>query len=180
MTNDLPRQYRWLYDENGPRILLAAIDQYGVSEIVGEKNNPIILEWAHWVGKKIGVTVKDDEMPWCGTFMAYCAKSAGYEPPPFAIRARSWLGWGVPQSHAELGDVLIFAREGGGHVGLYVGEDEGYYHVLGGNQRNMVSIIRISKYRCIGIRRCPWKIAQPKNIRKIILTAHGDISKNEA
>jgi cell wall-associated NlpC family hydrolase len=33
-----------------------------------------------------------------------------------------------------LGDVLVFRRGGGGHVALYVGEDEEAFHVLGGNQ----------------------------------------------
>ena len=35
-----------------------------------------------------------------------------------------------------LGDILTFKRNGGGHVGLYVGEDKDCYHVLGGNQGN--------------------------------------------
>jgi hypothetical protein len=41
----------------------------------------------------------------------------------------------------------VFTRSGGGHVGLYVGEDATHYHVLGGNQANLVSIMRLAKGR---------------------------------
>lgn len=58
-----------------------------------------------------------------------------------------------------LGDALTFKRNGGGHVGIYVGEDSTCYHVLGDNQSNMVCITRIEKTRCSGIRRTEWKIA---------------------
>jgi hypothetical protein len=79
-----------------------------------------------------------------------------------------------------LGDVLVFTRHGGGgHVGFYVGEDETCYHVLGGNQSNMVNTTRILKSRCFGIRRCPWRVVQPTNVRVIQLAATGSISNNE-
>jgi cell wall-associated NlpC family hydrolase len=78
------------------------------------------------------------------------------------------------------GDVLTFRRNGGGHVGIYVGEDDVCYHVLGGNQSNMVNITRIEKKRCAGIRRTNWRIKQPSNVRVIKVNASGFISKNEA
>jgi cell wall-associated NlpC family hydrolase len=78
-----------------------------------------------------------------------------------------------------LGDVLLFSRGSGGHVGIYVGEDEKCYHVLGGNQGDAVSIVRIQKVRCIGIRRTDWSRAQPSNVRVIRLSSNGVISNNE-
>lgn len=79
-----------------------------------------------------------------------------------------------------LGDILVFKRDGGGHVGFYVAEDKDYYHVLGGNQSDSVNITRIAKYRCVGIRRCDWKTAQPNAVKKYIVEASGKISTNEA
>jgi hypothetical protein len=79
-----------------------------------------------------------------------------------------------------LGDVLTFKRNGGGHVGLYVGEDRTHYHVLGGNQNNQVNVMRIAKTRLHQARRTAWKIAQPSNVRKIELSNKGIISTNEA
>lgn len=179
-TLPLPNQYQYLYHEDAPRILIAALDQYGEREIKGPRHNQKIISWARAVGKRLGIAVTDDESPWCGVFMAYCAKAAGYEPPAIAVRAKSWLNFGTIQNEAMLGDVLVFTRNGGGHVGIYVGEDDSHYHVLGGNQGDAVSIVRIAKYRCAGIRRCPWKMAQPKNVRKIFLTPTGTVSKNES
>ena len=79
-----------------------------------------------------------------------------------------------------LGDVLTFKRDGGGHVGIYVGEDRTHYHVLGGNQSNQVNVMRIAKTRLHQARRTKWKIAQPANVRVVNLSSQGIISQNEA
>ncbi|MFN9953818.1 MAG: hypothetical protein ACK55I_12030, partial [bacterium] len=59
-------------------------------------------------------------------------------------------------------------------------EDDKYYHVLGGNQSNSVSVTRIIKTRLYKARRTAWKVAQPSNVRKVILEAKGTITTNEA
>ena len=74
----------------------------------------------------------------------------------------------------------VFKRDGGGHVGIYVGEDKTHYHIIGGNQGNEVSIMRIAKNRMHEARRTAWKIAQPYNVRVIKLESQGRISQNEA
>jgi hypothetical protein len=76
--------------------------------------------------------------------------------------------------------VLVFERAGGGHVGMYVGEDAGAYHVLGGNQGDAVSIARIAKIRLFTARRAAWRSAQPSNVRRVLIAAAGNLSKNEA
>ena len=68
-----------------------------------------------------------------------------------------------------LGHILTFTRNGGGHVGIYVGEDTTCYHVLGGNQSNQVNVMRIEKSRLSQARRTAWKIAQPSNVRVVKL-----------
>lgn len=178
----LPPEYRWLADEDSPAIFREALKLYGVEEIKGAKSNPIIMGWALEVKEFLGAEYDNDDTAWCGLFMAVCAKRAGYNPPKVCVRAKSWLKFGthVELSEAKFGDVLVFDRANGGHVGIYVGEDVECYHVLGGNQRNKVRIDRLLKYRLIATRRCPWRIAQPWNVRKIYLDAKGRISENEA
>ncbi len=177
----LPDQYRYLERETGPRILLEALKLYGTLEAPGNNNNPTILGWAKEVGLEwLGIQYAQDSIPWCGLFMAICAKRAGLKLPRIAVRASQWGDWGNPVSRAMLGDVLVFTRTGGGHVGIYVGDDSSHYHVLGGNQRDMVNIIRIAKSRCTAIRRTDWNFAQPKNVRQITLAASGTISENES
>lgn len=173
--------YSFLNMEAAPRHLLAALALYGTKEVSGSANNPEILKWAEECG--IGGIYKADSMPWCGLFVAVCLHRAGRPliggDPYNILRALKWGGWGVPVSTPMLADLLIFSREGGGHVGFYVGEDEVSYHVLGGNQGNAVSVVRIAKARLVACSRPPYN-NMPQNIRKIHLTVAGKLSENEA
>jgi uncharacterized protein (TIGR02594 family) len=177
-TNQLDSTYKYLKKEPSPRILLEGLKLYGVKEITGKQHNKEILDWAKELN--ISKIYTEDEIPWCGLFVAICAKRAGYAPVVNPLWARNWSQFGVKQTKAMLGDILVFSRGNSGHVGIYVGEDGVCYHVLGGNQSNMVNITRIEKSRCISINRCNWQIGQPFNIRPIYLTAKGEISSNEA
>ena len=47
---------------------------------------------------------------------------------------------------------MVFSRGSGGHVALYCSEDDDYYHIIGGNQGDKVSIIRHSKANFLGAR----------------------------
>jgi uncharacterized protein (TIGR02594 family) len=170
--------YNFLKLEKSPKILVEAYKLIGTKELLGKDNNPTILKWAEELGLKKTYTA--DEIPWCGLFIAYVVHKAGKEVVANPLWARNWLKWGSKQSVAMLGDVLIFSRGAtSGHVGIYVGEDTTCYHVLGGNQSDQVSIVRIVKSRLLGIRRTKWSIAQPANVRVIQMTAMGVISNNE-
>ena len=173
--------YDYLKSITAPQILVQALKLVGTKEIVGVKNSETIMGWAKELG--IEKIYTNDEIAWCGLFVAYVCKKAGLELPFSAkdsLWALNWNKFGTAQKTAMLGDVLTFKRNGGGHVGIYVGEDATCYHVLGGNQSNMVCITRIEKSRCAGIRRTPWKIAQPDSVKAIVVNANGFISKNEA
>ena len=176
---ELPPQYQWLKKEVGPRILVEAVKTYGTAEKPGPGSNPSILKWAQDVG--LDRVYKADATAWCGLWMSYVAKQAGWDDPYNPLWARNWLNFGTPQREAGLGDVLVFSRgSGSGHVGLYVGEDASAYHVLGGNQSDRVMIKRIAKNRLLGIRRCPWRVNEPVNVKPVKLAASGSFSTNEA
>lgn len=178
----MPAQYHWLLRETSPRVLFEALSLYGIYEWRGDDHNPVIMQWAKDIGRKVGMHYTADEIPWCGLYVAICVQRAGFELPDIAVRAKAWLDWGtvIEPSNASLGDVLVFDRKGGGHVGFYVGEDDEAYHVLGGNQANQVNIRRMLKNRLEGVRRCPWKIRQPRAVEPIRLARVGIISRNEA
>jgi uncharacterized protein (TIGR02594 family) len=170
--------YDWLKEEKSPRILVQAVKQLGVKEFVGKEHNPIILGWAKNLGLERIYT--NDEIPWCGLFIAECCRAAGLEVVERPLWALNWNKFGNRVSEPMLGDVLTFKRNGGGHVGIYVGEDQTHYHVLGGNQNNAVNVARIAKSRLTQARRTAWKIAQPANVRKVHLEPKGVITTNEA
>jgi len=168
-------KYEWLNNEPAPRMLKEALALYGTLEVTGGGNNPEILAWATECGIK---GYNADAIPWCGLFLAIVAHRAGKDPVGTPLWARSWAKWGSPSPAPQLGDVLVFSRGNGGHVGLYVGEDLDCYHVLGGNQGDSVSITRVEKRRLLAARR-QYKIGCPANVRKVFFTADGRISSNE-
>ena len=178
MTAALPKQYAWLAKEPGPRLLLEALRLYGTTEAPGAANNPTIMAWAKSTG--LAKVYTADAVPWCGLGMAYIALQAGWDVPINPLWAQNWLKFGNAAGKAMLGDVLVFGRKGGGHVGIYVGEDADAYHVLGCNQSDAVSIKRIAKARLLGVRRCAWRVNQPGNVRVIELASSGALSTNEA
>lgn len=171
-------KYSELKKITAPSILVKAIKYFGTQEILGKEHNPLILEWAKVLG--IEKTYTNDEIPWCGLFIAICCHDAKREVVKNPLWARNWLNWGTKQEVAMLGDILVFSRGSGGHVGIYVGEDKKRYYILGGNQNNKVNVVPINKDRCIGIRRTEWIKAQPLEVRQVFLSENGIISTNEA
>lgn len=138
-----------------PAWLTAARRKLGTREAPGPANNTTILGWAKRLGTEVlGIIYNADDVPWCGVFVALCLDEASIASPRFAVRARSWAEWGANMRPERLapGAVLVFDREGGGHVSFYVGEDSTSYHVLGGNQGDAVSVARIAKLRLVASR----------------------------
>lgn len=157
-----------------------AKDYMGLKEIVGPKHNSTIVEWV----KNLGGSWREDETPWCGTFVGACIMGSMPDEPipnnPFG--ARNWQKFGVPLKKPAMGAVLVFWRgkKSGwsGHVGFYAGEDATAYHVLGGNQSNKVSIARVGKNRLLAIRwPSTWPLPDSGEVR---LAGSGKLSKNEA
>lgn len=150
----------------------------GTKEAPGAADNPAILQWADAQGIPYG----DDDIPWCGLFVAHCIGSTlTQEPlPTHPLSARAWLKFGAP-TVAQPGAIAVFWRgkpEGWqGHVAFYVGEDAAAYHVLGGNQSDAVNVARIAKDRALQFR---WPGTVPPGRGKPVkLTKTGKLSTNE-
>ncbi|MFZ2995960.1 TIGR02594 family protein, partial [Sphingobium sp.] len=126
-----------------PAWLLAARALLGTREAAGIANNASILGWAKTLGAKVlGMVYNADSVPWCGLFVAHALRDGGVDLSDMkvAVRAKAWATWGAALAADRLapGAILVFDREGGGHVAFYVGEDASHYHVLGGNQGDCV------------------------------------------
>lgn len=168
-----------------PRTVLHGLSLLGTNEVPGRGSNAAIEAWrdelnrAH-PGSVIGFS--DDSVPWCGLFAAIVAHRAGKKVVAQPLWARNWAGFGRPveaPARASLGDVLVFVRDGGGHVGFYIAEDKSHYHVLGGNQSDSVTIARIAKSRCIAVRR-PEMTRPPASMRPYRVAPSGAVSMDEA
>ncbi len=155
----------------------AGLSLYGTLEVAGDKNSPTIMDWAK--SNKLH-TYNADSVPWCGLFMAEVARIAGYPVVEGPLWALNWNKFGEDGGQPSLGDVLTFVRPGGGHVALYIAEDEGAYHVLGGNQSDQVNITRIEKTRLNRVRRQIYKIGESPLWKPYMVKASGALSTNEA
>lgn len=157
-----------------------AVQNLNVAEVSGARNSPVIMGWVQRLGARVlGINVTDDETAWCGTFVAMCVATAlPTEPlPGIAVRASSWDTFGV-KIEPTCGAILRFERPGGGHVGFYDGEDSTHFHVLGGNQGNRVSVMRLEKSRLVASR-WPSTVPVPKVLRKNASPRVGGVSRNE-
>lgn len=174
-------QWKWVADsvaenDGHPKMVAEAMKLFGIHEAPGGKDNPLIISWAH----ETDLTgYSHDETPWCGLFMAVVAKRAGKAIPRAPLWALNWAAFGTPSPEPSFGDVLVFKRSGGGHVGLYVAENANAYFVLGGNEGDAVSIVPIARNRLYACRRPTYSV-QPANVLPVKVDIHGALSTNEA
>lgn len=168
-----------------PKHMTIAYGLIGTKEIVGSKHSPIILGWAKELG--LDKIYTNDELAWCGLFFAYVMMKADrkvvlpgndsydylralrYQFMPNVVE--------VKEGDECVGDILIFQRPEGGHIGFCASMSDTTYSVLGGNQSNQVCLTNILKSRCVKRLRPIYKTYQPF---AAIKSAVGGISTNEA
>lgn len=135
----------------------------GIEEVPGVGDNDTILSWPRYIAKQYPemsqycAQYNHDEIPWCGLTVAICMALNGIRPQygdtdvKRFLWADSWKYFGK-ESEAKKGAIMVFTRNGGGHVSLYEGEEPGYYLIRGGNQSDMVNVTRMSKSKLTAIR----------------------------
>lgn len=153
----------------------------GIKEVPGPKANPTIIGFAKRLGGWVASYYTSDETPWCGLGLGYAIAVTlpGELLPSNPLSALAWKNFGRAMAIPALGAILVFTRDGGGHVGQYVGEDATHFHVLGYNQSNSVTITRVAKDRLVAIR-WPNTGPDPVGARVILNSAGVLVSKNEA
>ena len=114
---------------------------------------------------------------WCAAFANAVLNESGIpgseSVSDVPLMARSFLTWGnkISKEEIQAGDIVVFPRgkEGWkGHVGFYIKTIEqdsvAYYAILGGNQRNKVSIDLYRASRALGIRRSEQQVTIPTEL----------------
>lgn len=132
-----------------PPWLIEAKKYEGVTEIKGEKHNPIIVLF--WKLSKLA-GIKDDETPWCAAAMNAWLEAVGIKSPRSGA-AKSYIPWGKSIPVPVYGCIAVLGRDGGGHVGIAVGINKaGNLLIYGGNQNDMVRVSAFPMSRVLGYR----------------------------
>lgn len=139
------------------------------------KNKATLWAWLRSDKSSVGDPTK---LPWCGDLVETAIRTTLPKEivPKNPYLARNWLTFGTTVKPC-LGCVMVF--DGGsrpppsGHVAFYAGEDATHYHVLGGNQSNAITVMRIAKKRLLknGAR---WPLtAPPPKVKTVISSSAG-------
>lgn len=161
--------------------MAVAFRDLGKKEIKGSKHAEFILACA----RKVGLGwVRDDETPWCSTWVSGKLEFAGY-PSTKSAWARSYHGgWkqGLRLSEPVFGCIVVFERgPKSGHVGFVVAIDRiaGVVWVLGGNQKDAVTIAPFPMRRVLGFY---WPSTATMEKPKLfqLASAGAQLSTNEA
>ncbi|MBD3795384.1 MAG: TIGR02594 family protein [Epsilonproteobacteria bacterium] len=156
---------------NIPLYLKIALKEIGTQEITGPKHNKQILKYHSVAG---GFT--KDEVPWCGSFIAWVMLQAGYNIVKYPARALSWLKFGIHTDEPVIGSIAVKTRRGGGHVCIIVGTTKnGRLLCIGGNQSNEVNISLYNKNAFIDFR-LPLNTSKQK-LNTFVLSAKTTIIK---
>lgn len=146
-----------------PLWLTEARKHIGQAEVPGPGANAWIkslwlsLKGGAWFWSQYGQD--DSKLPWCGAFAAAMMKSVGLVYPERYASALAWLEWGQGLLYPIMGCIVVFTRDGGGHVGFCTGvAPDGRLLILGGNQGNEVCIRAFPRERVSGYR---WPAAVP-------------------
>ena len=90
--------------------------------------------------KSVGFNINSDSTPWCAGFAGWVLKMCCL-PSLKTLSSTAYKGYGTAQPLGNpamwrLNDVVVFTRQGGGHIGFFRGYNPktGALRILGGNQ----------------------------------------------
>mgnify|MGYP006296354457 CR=1 FL=1 len=132
-----------------PEWLTEAEKYIGTKEIRGSRHNPQILEFWDEIGMG---GINTDEVPWCASFVGAVLEECGIRSTRSGS-SKSYLNWGIKLDKPVQGCIVVFTRNGGGHVGFVEGIDKiGNLYVLGGNQSDAVNVKLFKTTNVVGYR----------------------------
>jgi len=110
------------FADNNTDILKVARSQIGCGETIANNH-----------GKDVEKYLRNTERwPWCAGFVSYCLKEAGLNKK-YTLRAKNFLTYGKEVETPIPGDIVVFTRKGGGHVGIVEEVKEDCYITIEGN-----------------------------------------------
>ena len=96
----------WPGNSQGSEVVSIAQSQIGLGEKGGNNRGPVVRKYT-----------KGQNLPWCAGFVSWTLSKAG-KNTPYLLRAKNYLKIGKRVSRPKPGDLIVFNRKGGGHVGI--------------------------------------------------------------
>lgn len=159
--------YMWLTRTSVPRMLCEAIGLWKAVATQGAPTATLIPD-AEVAAALHGSRVASfDPVPRAGLVLAVLARRARKSVPDTPQCALNWVTFGTEAGQPRLGDVVCSLGESGAGVGLYVGEDDTAYHVLGATADDRIGVDRVAKPGLYAVRRPLYEGVQfaPNGIR---------------
>ena len=131
-------------------ILGTSTAEIGIKENYGKLENQRIIEYHSATVEKN----TSDEIPWCSSFACWVIEELKMVSPRSAV-ARSWLEWGYELKEPVPGCIVVLASGNSSwqaHVGFFVKDNDDFIWVLGGNQKDKVSVEKFSKKKLLAYR----------------------------
>lgn len=136
------------------KLFVTALQEVGVKEEPGGKENPRIAEYAKATayGRELGNSYRDSDVAWCAMFINWCLLQT-HQKGTDSAAAISFLKWGVKLAVPVPGCIVVLQYPNGNHhVGLYSRTEGNMVVLLAGNQGNMVCEKAYAKSEIIGMR----------------------------
>jgi len=168
-----------------PLWLQAGMSFIGTKEVPGGKDSKVIIDWAKEEGGDIADSYTHDSIPWCALFANMTLTKSGLKGTE-TLWALDFAGkWpSVKLIGPAVGAFAPMLRDGGGHIGIVVGQDQNSnIMLLGGNQSDAVNIKPFARSRLNKGFWWPNSVPLPKQIgfsTLPIVQSDGRISRNEA
>lgn len=128
--------------------LTVAQSQIGLGEIGGNNKGKYIKKYLNG----------QEGLPWCAGFISYCLKKANVDFK-YTLRAKDFLKIGKPVTNPQAGDLIVFTRKGGGHIGIIEKVTKDKIITIEGNTGKYPSVVKRIIYarnnipNLIGLRR---------------------------
>ena len=178
MNDDIIKEGLGTMSSTEPVWLTEAKKYLGQKEVPGPKTNPWIVQMLI----KLGLPWRDDETPWCGTFVSWVLTTCKIKPSDHPAGARSYQNWGVKIDKPVPGCIVVFWRGSpksvNGHVGFVTQiTKEGHLVVLGGNQGDAVTERAFDTARVVSYR---WPLGVPVPVEALKVGGDYQLSTSEA
>lgn len=177
-TSDVPVQalsnYTWLLEMSLPRVLCEAVQLWQSMENSSIRFATLAQGCEVERQVRMGHPAVLDPVPWSARLMSIIVARARKILPPAPFCALNWSKFGIEAGQPRLGDVICYIIENGPYVGLYVGEDDAAYHVVGAESDSSISIVRVPKQRLYAARSPLYQDAV-KAVRSIALNRDGSL-----